>query len=149
MKLNHTDFGARSSELGAHREHGTAVVRWWQRGRGRARRGARRQTAFEERALVKRFFLCLPFFFFFYLDDCAHKSALLFGPITVHFLCHHPASFSSALLPKQCMNLSKGKMVYHLANEYFIVCKTMYSLPLTGPLFAPPPHPAAEGPPKL
>lgn len=75
--------------------------------------------------------------FRFYLGDCAHKSALLFGPITEHFLHHHPASFSSAPLPKQCMNLSKGKMLYHLANEYFIVCKTMYSLAFDLPLFLP------------
>lgn len=37
-----------------------------------------------------------------------------------------PPSFP--LLPKQCMNLSKGKMLHHLANAYFIVCKTTYSL---------------------
>lgn len=79
----------------------------------------------------------LSLFFRFYLGDCAHKSALLFGPITEHFLHHHPASFSSAPLPKQCMNLSKGKMLYHLANEYFIVCKTMYSLAFDLPLFSP------------
>lgn len=67
--------------------------------------------------------------FLFFLGDCAHKSALLFGPITEHFLHQHPASSSSAPPPKQCMNLSKGKMLYHLANAYFIVCKTMYGLP--------------------
>jgi len=85
---------------------------------------------------VKTFLFPAPLFRF-YLGDCAHKSALQFGPITEHFLRHHPASFSSAPLPKQCMNLSKGKMLYHLANEYFIVCKTMYSLPFDWPLFLP------------
>lgn len=58
--------------------------------------------------------------------------------LSTSFTTIRPSSSSCAPLPKQCMNLSKGKMLYHLANEYFIVCKTMYSRPFDWPPFLAP-----------